>query len=438
MHTNKFYIAVLGLVVVLFSAPIMAEGEITLEDAVRIGLKNNFNIQIARNSAKIAETNKKYGIAGFLPTLNATGAYSLRRNDVTTNSPSSLGDTDNKNWEGRLNLNWIIFDGFNMFTSNSRFNEQAALGKFQSNFIIENNVVAISRAYFNLVQQEQLLDVARDVRVISKLRLEKEKVRREVGGASSTDYLNAQVAYNIDEASFINQELSVIIAQKELNLLLGREPIEPLTVKKTIEVPPLNFNYAELQSLAEENNNSLQVARQNKKISDKNVASARSTFLPKLSLTAGYAYTDGEIIPDEGSRITTQNRDKTIGLNLSFNIFNGGRDRIQWQAARLEANNKNLALRDEKNQLLGLIREKYDTYQSQLKLTSLQEQNVEAARQNLDLQQDKYNIGATTSIEFRDAQVNFSRAQNALINARYQARITLLEIQQLIGGLEIN
>ena len=122
---------------------------------------------------------------------------------------------------------------------------------------------------------------------------------------------------------------------------------------------------------------------------------------------------------------------------LQKNIFNGDRDRIQWQAARLDAKNKNLALRDEKNRLLGLIREKYDTYQSQLRLITLQEQNVGAARQNLDLQQDRYDIGATTSIEFRDAQVNFSRTQNALITVRYQARITMLEIQQLIGKLEI-
>jgi len=72
-----------------------------------------------------------------------------------------------------------------------------------------------------------------------------------------------------------------------------------------------------------------------------------------------------------------------------------------------------------------------------LELMELEEQNVVAARQNLELQQDKYTIGATTSLEFRDAQVNLIRSQSTFIVARFQARISRLEIEQLIGNIEI-
>ena len=68
----------------------------------------------------------------------------------------------------------------------------------------------------------------------------------------------------------------------------------------------------------------------------------------------------------------------------------------------------------------------------------LEEQNVVAATQNLQLQQDKYDIGATTSIEFRDAQVNLIRTQSTLIVARFQARISRLQIEQLIGNIQID
>ncbi len=67
----------------------------------------------------------------------------------------------------------------------------------------------------------------------------------------------------------------------------------------------------------------------------------------------------------------------------------------------------------------------------------IEDQNVIAARQNLTLQQDRYRIGAADSLDFRDAQVNLVRAQSTLIIARFQARVTLLEIQQLIGKVEI-
>jgi outer membrane protein len=67
----------------------------------------------------------------------------------------------------------------------------------------------------------------------------------------------------------------------------------------------------------------------------------------------------------------------------------------------------------------------------------LEEQNLVAAQQNLDLQLERYNIGTASSLEFRDAQVNLIRAQTTLIAARYQARITRLEIEQLIGRVGI-
>jgi outer membrane protein len=67
----------------------------------------------------------------------------------------------------------------------------------------------------------------------------------------------------------------------------------------------------------------------------------------------------------------------------------------------------------------------------------LEEQNLVAAQQNLDLQLERYNIGTANSLEFRDAQVNLIRAQTTLIAACYQARITRLEIEQLIGKVGI-
>jgi outer membrane protein TolC len=85
----------------------------------------------------------------------------------------------------------------------------------------------------------------------------------------------------------------------------------------------------------------------------------------------------------------------------------------------------------------GLVNEKYVTFEKRIELMQLEEQNVLAAEQNLQLQQDRYQIGASTSLEFRDAQVNLLRAQSTLIAARYQARISRLEIEQLIGRLDI-
>lgn len=417
---------------------------LTAEDAIKIGLKNNYDIQIARNTAEIARNNAGLGTSGFLPTLDALGNYRLSSSEQETNSPIGFGNSTSQNLSGSISLNWTLFDGFQMFANRSRFNELAKLGDYQARYQIENTVVGILAAYFNLVQQEQLLDVAKNSRDVSETRLNKAKVRRDLGGTSATDLLNAQVSFNNDVSSVLNQELQVIIARKNLNILLGRDPATPVLVEKQIAIGAAEFEIENLKKLAAERNSLLQFTLQNKLVADQSVKLAQSAFYPRLSFNASYGYSDSETdreVSDPNSffprTVESQNKDAAVGLTLSFNLFNGFRNQIDIQNARIDALNQELALADAKNQIAGLVQEKYDTFKKQLELVSLEEQNEVSAQQNLDLQQERYNIGTANSLEFRDAQINLIRAQTASIASRYQAKITKLEIEQLIGKVEI-
>ena len=418
---------------------------LTVEKAIEMGLKNNYNIRIARNSARIASNNTGYGRARFLPGLNASGGLTQVQSEEETNNTFSVGSSDTRTFSGQIGLNWTLFDGFGMFADKKRFDELEKLGLAQSRNVIENTVVAILASYYNLVQQMQLLDVAESALEVSQTRLNKVQVRNELGGASSVDLLIAEVNRNEDRARLINQELAVDIARKELNILLGRGPDFPLEVDKEIRITPLAHDYDDLLVLARERNSALIAARGAKIVSDHSVALARAEFYPRLSLNAGYGYSDrttersqsgnGEsFFPD---RITAQNADASVGLTLSWNLFNGFRNRIALQNAQVEARNQELALREAENQLAGMVRERYLVFLRQLEIIELEEQNMVAAEQNLSLQQDRYEIGTATSLEFRDAQLNLIRALTTLITARFQARLTRLEIEQLIGNIEI-
>ncbi|MCP4566266.1 MAG: TolC family protein [FCB group bacterium] len=429
-----------GLIAVLliFLLPVLAFGEeeMTLNDAIRIGLQNNYNIRIARNSARVADGNKGLGTAAFLPSIDLSGGYQQASIDITSNSTASIGDNDAETWNSDISLNWTLFDGFRMFADKKRYNALAILGETQARNTIELSVVAVSRAYFDLVRQDRLLEVAGDARDISQTRLEKERVRNELGGASSTDLLNAQVAFNVDQSSFLTQELNIEIARENLNLLLGRDPAKPITVSQKIAVPELADDFESLLKKASERNSSLIVARQNKIVADQLIQSARASFMPRLSLNAGYNWSDQTTSPSLSvGDINTESSGTRVGLTLSINLFDGGRDKIGWRNARLEAKNKQLALADAQNQMAGTMQQAYETYILQKKLVVLEEQNVAAARQNMELHQDRYRLGAVGSIEFRDAQVSLIRAQTALIVARYQVRISRLVLQQLTGDI---
>ncbi|MEJ2544040.1 MAG: TolC family protein, partial [Calditrichaceae bacterium] len=395
---NKiFLIMLLGAVV------IYAQDELGVEDVLKIGLETNYNIQIARNTAEIADNNRTLGVSGFLPTLDASGSYQQSNSSVETNSPFGFGDTDREILNGQVQLTWTIFDGFKMFIDHKRYNQLAELGEYQARNTIEKTVVAIMRAYFNLVQQEQLLIVAENTMAISQIRLDKAEVRNDLGGASSTDLLNARVSFNSDKTNYLNQQLNVDIARKELNIILGREPDEPLTVQKKIQIAPLTLSYDEIVELTKNKNSQLAAARKSLEVAKQNKHNAGSSFLPRLSAVGSYSKSDQTDETESRGKITSNSEGLTAGLSLSWNLFNGFRNSVDVQNKKLELKNQQLALFDEENRLAGLVKEKYDTFQKRKELLQLEEENVIAAEQNLKLQQDRFDIGTATSLEFRDA-----------------------------------
>jgi outer membrane protein TolC len=420
-----------------------AQEILSLEDAVRICLRNNFDIQIARNTAEAARNDTGRGTAGFLPRLDSQGnliydSTQYHGRDVTG------GSRDYRTYGSQLNLSWTLFDGFRMFADNRRYRELAGAGDEQARDAIESTVVAAMSAYFDLVRQEQLLDVARTNRDISRARLEREEVRRSLGGASSTDLLNARVNFNNDQTLLLEQELRATIARKELNVLLAREADVPLEVKKEIEVPALGLPLEELQARSQDESAALQAARYRMQAAREQVKVTDSAFWPQLVLGGQYGYTNRSALESGGTATpgfgldSSRTLDSAVLLQLNFNLFNGNIDRINSQNARLDAKSAALVHADIENRISALMYELHKTFLKQVAVVELETQNSVTAEQNLQLQKERYLTGAADSLDFRDAQVNVLRAQSTLITARYQARIALLNIQQLIGEIAIN
>lgn len=439
MMKNKYAILCFLLVMIL-PFRLFAEDNMTVEDAIRIGLKNNYDIRISKNTSKISANNRGKGLAGFLPKVDTQGNYRYDASNDDTDEPLSFGNSDSRTYGSQVSLSWTLFDGFGMFADKIRYDELAKLGEYEARNRIETTVVNIMSAYFNLVQQEQLLDVAKNTRDISRTRLDRETVRRDLGGLSKTDLLNARVSFNNDQSTLLDQQLRVAIAKKELNILLSRDPMAELRVRKEIRVLPLDAAFDSLLAAASEKNSALQAARQNLKVSEQGVRLAKSAFWPRLNLSAGYGYTDRSLFGDDvlpSVQRRNQTLDASVGLALTFNLFNGNIDRINYQNAVIEQKNSQLSLKDIRNRIAGLVSEKHMTFNNQLEKVMLEQQNTVTAAQNLKLQQQRYAVGSSDSLDFRDAQVNLVRARTSLIVARYQARITLLEIEQLIGKIDI-
>ncbi len=96
-----------------------AQKAITVDDAISIALKNNFDILVSRNDADITKVNNTAGNAGMLPTVAITGTGNYGLNNTTQKLSSGTENNYNSVSTTALSagaqLNWNLFDGGKMF-----------------------------------------------------------------------------------------------------------------------------------------------------------------------------------------------------------------------------------------------------------------------------------------------------------------------------------
>lgn len=416
----------------------LAAGDVlSYEDALQLALEHDFGIRLARENAEAARIQGGYAKSGFLPRLDLNGSLQQVVGAEESNSAGSLGDTDTQSLSAGASLSWTLFDGLRMFIDRARYRELAELGEVEARALVEGRISALHAAYFDLVQQEMLLKVARESESLSADRFAREKRSFELGGISSSDLLSAETAYNTDRSGVLRQEIGLEQSRQNLALMVGL-PAEELRVVNIIDLPNLDLGSDDLFASAEDLNSGVTASELDFHLAQRGLSGAKADWWPSLSLSAGYQWSDrtlsGEaaVLPVD---IETESRDLSLGLNLSYNLFNGDRKRLAVQNARVGLRKAEIAHEEEVATLRSDLTEALKIWERRRELAELEASNVDAAETRYRLEEDRYRSGATTSLEYRDAQLALARARSAEISARYLARIARVEIDRLAGRL---
>jgi outer membrane protein TolC len=410
---------------------------ISYEDALGLALEQDFGIRLARESAEAARIQAGQAKSGFLPRLDLSGSLQHVAATEESNSAGSLGDTNIDSRGVGLSLSWTLFDGFKMFVDRARYRELGELGEVQARALIEGRVSALHASYFDLVQKTMLIDVARESERLSEDRLSRERRRQNLGAISSADLLSAETALNIDRSAVLQQEIALESSRRKLALMLGLSP-DDFSVVSNIDLPPLDADFGELLGSAEASNSAMATAEIDLGLAELGLSGARADWWPSLAFSAGYQWSDRTLGGDAAVLpvdIETESRDLTLGLGLSYNLFNGDRKRLAVQSAKVSLRKAEITREEAGTTLRSDLEEALRTWERREELMRLEASNVVAAETRHRLEEDRYLSGASTSLEYRDAQLALARARSSEISARYLARIARVEIDRLAGRL---
>jgi len=369
------------LTFLVFSTLTVSVGATDIINLYNRALSHNIDLSQKRIDLNIANEVLDQTRSSTLPEIN----FTARASETTIERYKSSGAYDPNDYDrDTYNLSikqplfhLYVFDEIKKSKSSLKQNE---IRKNDSENII---ILETARHYFNLIKQKNLLELNQRKKEYNFSKFKISKKLYKVGSISiqeyerhKNDYATSLVDINIskDRLSEIKNEVYVF-SGKELN---------DINDIKLVEINHQSYEIEDLIQTANNNNNSIKVAKQNIKISRDDIASQKSKHYPTIDLIAEYDYVD---ITQGGSQFgATTREDSTISLVLNFPIYNGGYQsskteeaRLKYKKAHLEYTNSKRTLRKDLINTMNTLNTNKKRYDLSMQITKSKLKVLESA-----------------------------------------------------------
>jgi multidrug efflux system outer membrane protein len=288
----------------------------------------------------------------------------------------------------------------------------------------------VAQAYFDLLDLDRELDIARRTVASRRDSLELVRLRAREGITSELDVRRAEAELATAAATVPDLERRVAQTENRISVLLGRNPGpvgrgRPLEDQATPpEIP------AGLPSALLERRPDIRGAEQRLVAANARIGEARAAFFPQITLT-GFFGVESAALSD---LFTGPARVWSFGPRVTLPIFNAGRNRARLDAAEAR---RAQALAQYEQAVQQAFREVEDALVAHRKTREVrlqQEALVAASRRALELADLRYRNGLSTYLDVLDAQRQLFQAELALAGTRRDQLVAVVQVYKALGG----
>ena len=425
---------------------VSAQSELSLIQAIQIGLEENYGIQIADKRLRKARNSNTTGQAGLLPALSLN--LNSNNSASTNDNPAAFlkGTSISNRMNPAINLEWTLFNGFRARITKNRLDALESELKGAVDILIENTIQSIILAYYVTLLERNRSDILKITLLKSKDLYHYSLSKKELGITGTADILNDQSAFLSDSINYINQVFNYRKILRSLNILLNSKDIDQeyiLTDKLTIE--PRQIHFETLKQEALDNNSDLKKEYLKLKVLDYDHALAMSSRSPRINLSTGYdfnlnrqdlsnaKFADGRSGP--GQAIISSNSIIAANLTFNFKLFDGGKIKNAIKNAVLDQEIQQLTIEDMKRTITRNVTENFDIYNSRRAVKRLSTESIKVAKLNLDINSERYRQGIINSFEYSALQLTYRNAALTDLSATYNLISSYISLMRISGEI---
>lgn len=465
-----------------------AGGTLTLDEAIRLARDHNPTYQQTRNDRAAADWGVREAYSAFLPTASANSSLSWVEGGAQRFGTVDLG-TAGTDWYQSyysLSASWTL-DGNTIFgVPAAKANQRAVDARIDAaEFNLESQValqyMAVLRARDGVdVAQRQLDRADQNLRIV--------RTRVEAGAAAGTDGKQAEVERGRAEVGVIQAERqyreNVALLAEQLGVTLE----EGTTLASQFPIFEPGWSRDELMEMALSSHPSLEAFQAQESAATASARQAASQYFPSFSVSTGlrgvtqeatssdfvvgqaqdfwegrysncefqnaliqgvptlqgdiqdcsqFAFTDARrqaalaensVFPFSYTKLPV-----SVTFQVSIPIFTGFSRQRQVSQAYNQAEDARHQLRAEELRLRTAVTQAYDNLVAAYQVVQLEENNRSLAREQLQMQQRRYSLGASALLELLDAQTTLSTAERQYLNALYDFHWNLIRLEAAVG-----
>ena len=450
---------------------------LSLDEAIRVALANNQDLNVSVNAAEASQFFLFQNTGIYDPLLTNT----VNRRHTDSPQSSALGGADvlqNDSWDAAIGLSQLtpwggvvdfgLSGSYN--TTNSTFVDvnpaipanlffginQPLLRNFgkiptELNIMTSRNtrdasyqvfvrsvqtvINSVEQSYWDLVYARANLAVKLEARDIARELNRITKIKIDVGSLAPIDIVQTEVGVATAEQDIITAEAVVGLAEDRLRRDLNYQAESPTTVRviptDDLDVQRSSFDLAEGVRTALTRRPEIIAQNYNVASNSLRYEYWQNQTLPQLDLVAGYGKNglggtqfnqNGQIVSktnwwDAADQLFSENfKDWRVGIVFSYPIFNRTARGARGVAQfNLETSKANLTVLEQ--DIVLNVRDAHRVMDTAARQIDARAKAQELAERNLDAARKKYDNGMTTSFEVSQIQVQLSDAQSLYLQS---------------------
>ncbi len=417
--------AVLALLLAAVASPVAGQEvrTITFNEAVRIALDQNITLRQAENMTELQAINVSRSRMNFLPSLGVASSTSQRFGRTFSEAEASIVNQA-RDFSARLESQVNLFRGFGDVATYEQAQAQQEAGLLDYEWQRQTTVFQVMSSYLTLIERREQIEIQQENLDAQAQQLEQVEEFVEVGARPISDLYQQQAAVASAEFDLLQAQRLYQLGEAAMIQLLQLDPFgnyefeAPEVDDLELETSPVQPG--QLLRHAYEQRSDLEARSFNIRAAEQGIRSARSTYWPSINLSGGIgsSYSDVRLLPFQ-DQFFRDNRSGSVGLSLSFPIFDRMNTRNNVQQARVEYNNRLLDLDDTRQEIAVQVRQAYLDYLTAEKQLAVTEVQLQAATHALEAEEERYNLGAATLVELSQARALQLQASSNWVQARY-------------------